>query len=142
MVLMMTSLKDYDCKCFGCDKGIKLLSTDGKRIYTILANVYVIILGLDVVSELGYLYGSFDGSNDVKLEGLFIGGSLVSTDGKFIGSDEGIKLGYTGGKVLGTIFGGVDGITLGIDVGTYLGSLEVSFDSSNSFKLEGLLLVA
>ena len=40
-----------------------------------------------------------------------------------IGSDEGIKLGYTNGKVFGTIIGNVYVITLGIDVGTDLGSL-------------------
>ena len=40
-----------------------------------------------------------------------------------IGSDEGIKLGLFGGKVISTILGNVDGIILGIDVGTELGSL-------------------
>ena len=38
------------------------------------------------------LDGSFDVSNDDKLEVLFLGGSLGSNDGKFIGYDEGIKL--------------------------------------------------
>ena len=33
-------------------------------------------------------------------------------------SDEGIKLGSTDGKVIGTIFGDVDGITLELDVVT------------------------
>ena len=66
--------------------------------------------------------------NDVKLEGLLIGGSLGSTDVKMIGSDEGIKLVLSGGKLLGTILGNVDGITLRLDVGTELGSLYGSFD--------------
>ena len=35
-----------------------------------------------------------------------------------IGSDEGIKMVLSYGKVLGTILGYVDGITLGIDIGT------------------------
>ena len=35
-----------------------------------------------------------------------------------LGSDEGIKLGYSGGKVIDTILIHVDGITLGIDIGT------------------------
>ena len=56
------------------------------------------------------------------------------------GSDEGIKLGCTDGKVLGTILVNVDGIILGIDVGTYLGSLDGYFDGSNDENLEGLLL--
>ena len=33
---------------------------------------------------------------------------MGSTDGKALGSDEGIKLGYTDDKVLGTILGNVD----------------------------------
>ena len=49
-------------------------------------------------------------------------------------SDEGIKLGSTGGEVLGTILLNVDGITLGLDVGTYLGPLDGSFDGSNDGK--------
>ena len=41
-----------------------------------------------------------------------------------IGSDKGIKLGLSDGKVIGTIIGNVDVITLGIDVGTDLGSVD------------------
>ena len=62
------------------------------------------------------------------------------TDGKLLGSDEGIKLVSNDGKVLGTIPGNVDGITLGLDIGTELGFLDGSFDGSNEGKLEGLLL--
>ena len=51
------------------------------------------------------------------------------TDGKVPGSDEGIKLGSTYGKVLGTILVNLDGITLGIYVGTDMGYLDVSFDN-------------
>ena len=57
-----------------------------------------------------------------------------------IGSDEGIKLRSTVGKVLGTILVYVDGITLEIDVGTELGSLDGSFDGYNDDNIEGLLL--
>ena len=45
---------------------------------------------------------------------------MVSTDGKVLGSDEGIKLGSTYGEVLGTILVNLYGITLGIDVVTEL----------------------
>ena len=61
-----------------------------------------------------------------------LGYSLVSTDGKVLGYDEGIKLGLFDGKVLGNILGNVDGITLVLDVGTDLGSLYVSFDGYNT----------
>ena len=47
-----------------------------------------------------------------------IGDSLGSTDGKVLGSDEGIKLEISDGKVLVTILGNIDGITLGLGVGT------------------------
>ena len=67
---------------------------------------------------------SFDGSNDGKLEGLLLGGSLVSNDGKVLGSDEGIKLVSTGGKLFSSIFGKMDVITLGVDIGTELESLD------------------
>ena len=87
--------------------------------------------------------GSFDGYDDGKFEGLFLGGSLVSTDDKALGSNEGIKLGSTDVKFLGTILGilgNVYGITLGIDIRTKLGFLDGSFDVSNDGNLEGLLL--
>ena len=60
-----------------------------------------------------------------------LGGSLVYTYGKVIGSDEGIKMGSTDGKAFVTIIGNVDRITLGIDIGTELGFLDGSFDDSN-----------
>ena len=47
-----------------------------------------------------------------------LGYSLGYTDGKVIGSDEGIKLGSTDGKVLCILLGNVYGIKIGLDVGT------------------------
>ena len=64
-----------------------------------------------------------------------IGVSLISTDGKVLGYDEGIKLGSTYGKVYGPILVNVDLITPELDVGTYLGSLYLFFDGSNDGKL-------
>ena len=49
------------------------------------------------------LDGNIDGSNDGKLESLLLGDSLGFTDGKVIGSDEGIKMGSTECKWLSTI---------------------------------------
>ena len=69
-----------------------------------------------------------------------LGDSLVFTDGKVLGYDEGIKLGSTHGKLLATIFADVDEITLGIDVGPELGHLGGSFDTSNDGNHQGLLL--
>ena len=77
------------------------------------------------------LYGSFDISNDGKLEGILLGGSLGYTDNKMLGSDEGIKLAPNDGKVIGTILGDLDGITLWSDVGIYLGFFDRYFDGSN-----------
>ena len=124
----------------GSDEGIKLGLSDGKLFVTILRNIYGIILGLDVGRELRSLDESFDGSNDGKLEGILIGGSLVSTDIKVLGSDEGIKLGLSYHIVFVTILGNVDGIILGIDAGTELGYLDGPFDGSNDEKLEVLLI--
>ena len=69
-----------------------------------------------------------------------LGGSLIFTDGKALGSDEDIKLGSYDGKVLGRILGNLYGIRLGLDIGTDLGFLDGSFDGSNAGKLERLLL--
>ena len=103
-------------------------------------NVDGITLGIDVGTYLGSLYGSLDGSNDGKLEGLLRGGSLGYTNGKVLGSDEGIKLRLSGGKVLGTIPGNVYGITLGLDVGTELSLFIYPFMVLMMVNLEGLLL--
>ena len=69
-----------------------------------------------------------------------LGGSLGYNDVKLLGSDEGIKLGSTNGKVFGTILVNVYRITLGLDIGTDLGFSGGSFDGSNEGKLEGLML--
>ena len=69
-----------------------------------------------------------------------LGGSLVSHDDKLFGSDEGITLGLSDGKVIDTIIRYVDGITLGLDIGTELGSLYgsplVSFPSDRKSVVE------
>ena len=62
------------------------------------------------------------------------------TDGKALGSNEGIKLGLSGSEVIGTILGNVDRITPGIDIETYMVSLDGYFDSYNDGKFEGLLI--
>ena len=124
-----------DGKVLGSEEFIKLVSTYGGFLGNILVNVDGITLGLGVVTDRGYLYVSFDVSNDGNLDGLLIGGSLGSTDGEVLGSDEGIKLILSYGKVLGTILGNVYGITLGLGVGTYLVYLDGYFDGSNYGKL-------
>ena len=53
-----------------------------------------------------------------------IGDSSVSTSGKVLDSDEGIKVGSTVGKVLGIIHVNLDVITLGIYVIKELESLD------------------
>ena len=98
-------------KLFALMKGIKLVISDGKVIVTILGNVDGITVGIDVGTEFGSLDGSFDGSNYVKLEGLLLGDSLASNDGKMFCSDEGIKQGLSDFKVIGTIHGDGYGIT-------------------------------
>ena len=57
-----------------------------------------------------------------------------------IGSDEGIKLESTNGKVFSTIIGNVDGINLWNEFGTYIGSLDKSLDGSNDGTIKKLLL--
>ena len=106
------------------DEGIKFGSTDGNVLGTILGNLDRIKLGIDVGTELGSLDEFFYISNYGKLEQLFLGDSLESTDVKVLGSDEGINLILSDGKVIGTILVDVDGITLGIDVGTDMGPLD------------------
>ena len=52
---------------------------------TILLNVYVIRLGLDVGTELNFLYVSFDRSNKFAL--ILLGGTLGFTDVEVIRYD-------------------------------------------------------
>ena len=56
-------------------------------LVTILGNLDGTTLGVDVGTELVSLDVSFDGSNYVKLEGLFLGDSLGCPNGKVLGSD-------------------------------------------------------
>ena len=98
--------------------GIKLGSTDGNVIRTILGYIDGITLELSVRIELDSLDGSFDGSKNGYLQELWIGGSLGSTHGKVLVYYECINLGSTDGRVIGTIPGNVDEITLGLAVGT------------------------
>ena len=122
------------------DKGIKLGSTDGKVIDTILGNLDGIALGIDVGNERGYLDGAFDDFNDGKLEVIFLGDSLGFTVGKVLVYDEGIKLGSTDGYCFGTKLGNVYGITLGIEIGTELGYLDGSFDGCYDKNLNSYYL--
>ena len=98
---------------------------------TILGYVDVITLGIDIGTELVYVYGYLDVYNNINLEGLLIGYSLGYTDCKVLGSDEGIKLGFSDSELLGMTLVDVDVITLGIDVRTELQSLDGLFDGSD-----------
>ena len=129
------SLVSTDSKVIGSDEGIKLISTDVKVLRNIPGNVNGIKLVINVGTELGTLDGSFDISNDVNIEVLLLVVSLEYTDGKVLGSDEGIKLGLSYSKLIDTILLNVVGITLGIDDRTKLGSSGVSFDDYNDGKL-------
>ena len=77
-----------------------MVSTDGKVFGTKIGDVERITLGIDIGTELGFLDWSFDGSNDRKVGVLFLGDLLGYNYGKVLGSDEGIKLIFTDGKVL------------------------------------------
>ena len=57
-----------------------------------------------------------------------------------LGYDEGIKLGLSGVKVIGTILGNVDIIAPGFVIGTDMGYLDESFDGYDYGKLEVLLI--
>ena len=71
---------------------------------------------------------------------FFLGYLLVINYGNVYGYDEGIILGSTVSKLIGTILRNVDGINLGLAVGTKLVSSDEFFDDSNCGKLEGLFL--
>ena len=92
--------------------------SDGEVIDTAIGNVNGITLGIDIGTDMVSLEGYFDVSNDDKVEGLYLGDSMKSTDGGLLGYDEAIKLGLSDGKVIYNIHGNVDGITPGIDVGS------------------------
>ena len=95
---------------------------------------------IDVWTDLGSLDESFVGSSYEKLRSLLLEDSLVSTDDKVVGSDEGIKLVLSYGNVIGTILINLYGIILGIDVGTELVSLDGSYEVFNHGKIERLSL--
>ena len=84
-LLYVDSLGYPDGKFHGSYEGIKLVCTDGKVIGTILIYLDGIILGIDVVKQLGSLDGLFNGSDDENLERLLFGGSLGYIDGKVLG---------------------------------------------------------
>ena len=63
---------------------------------------------LDVGTDLDSCDKPFDDYNDNKIEYFLLGDSLVSTDGKVVGSDDGIILGSTYDKVLLTVLGDVN----------------------------------
>ena len=88
------------------------------NVIVIIGNVYEIILGLDFVTDLGPLYGFFDDYNAVHLEALLLEDSMIYTNGKVFGFDEGNKFVSAIGQVLGTILVNVDWITHKIGVGT------------------------
>ena len=89
---------------------------------------------------MGSLDGYFGVYNYGKLEGLLLWVSLGYSSGKVFGSDEGIKLGSNGGKVLFNIIVNIYGITLGIDIGTDLGSLDRSLHGSNDWNIKSSFL--
>ena len=97
--MLGVSLGYTDGKDIGSDEGIKLGCTDGKVYGTKIGNVDIITLGIDIVTELGYLDGSFGGSNDLNIGVLFLGDSLGYIDGNVLRSYEGIELIFTDGKV-------------------------------------------
>ena len=76
--MLVGSLGSTYGRVIGSDEGINLGYTDGKLLVSILVNLYVIKLGIGVVTEMGSLDGSSDGSNYDKLEGLFLGSSFRS----------------------------------------------------------------
>ena len=68
-----------------------------------------------------------------------LGSWLGSIGGLNIGTNEGIKLGFSDRKVVGTTLGAVVGFPFGTYVGSNLGYLEGSTDRAMYGKFEGLL---
>ena len=98
---------------------------------TILLDEDLIILGLNVVTDLGSLEGSFDGAYDVNLDKVLFEGLLGYTSGKLLGSDEGIKLVASGGEVVGTLMEDVYVTLLVLDVSSQLDYLDGYYVGSN-----------
>ena len=95
-------------KLLGSDEGIKLGICYGKVVCTTIVNAYGITIGVDVGTDMGSLDVSFDGFNYGKLEGLFLGSSPGSSDGKDPDSAKDIIVGLFDDKFIGTILGNVD----------------------------------
>ena len=91
----------------GSDEGVKLVLSGVGFIGTILGNVDGITLGINIGTYMVSLDLSFDGSNDGKLERLFLGDTVRSTDGKVLDPDKDVNQGLSDGKVFGTIIGNV-----------------------------------
>ena len=70
--LLGDSLVPTDGKVLCPDEGIKLGSTDGEVLGTILGDVDVPTLEIDVGTDLVSLDESFDGSNNGQVEGLLL----------------------------------------------------------------------
>ena len=69
--LLLVYLLGYtDDKVCGYNEGIEMVSTDVKVLGTLLWDVDEITLEVDVGTDMGFLDGSFDGSNDINLEVL------------------------------------------------------------------------
>ena len=66
------SLGSTDSKVIVSYEGIKIRSTNGTVFGTIIVNLYGIKLGVMLEHKLAYLDGSFYGSNDGKVEILFL----------------------------------------------------------------------
>ena len=103
---------------FGSLEGTKLGVSDGKMVGTVLWDVDVITLEVNIETYLVFLDRSCDCCKYEKLECLLLGNSLKSIDVKVLGSDERIILGLFDSKVLGTVPWNVYGIKLWLDVGT------------------------
>ena len=77
----------------GYDEGLILSSAVGEVLGS--------KLGIDEGTGLGFSYGSFDISNDVTLEGLWIEGLLESYNGNALGYFDGTKVGIFEGSTMG-----------------------------------------
>ena len=62
-----------NAKVLCSDERKQLVLSDGKVLGTTLGNVDVITIGIDNGTEMGSLGGSYDGSNNGKLEVLLLG---------------------------------------------------------------------
>ena len=89
--------------------------------------------------ELGFSECFYDGNTDWKFEGLLLEFLLVSVLGIKLDTNEGIKLGFSNRKVVGTTLEAVVGVTLGTYFGSELRSSEGCNDGAVDGKFDGLL---